>query len=89
MPNSNLQIDPLTTAIGAEISGVDLTQRIDEATSDAIYQALLDHLVIFFRDQDIAPEHHPAGNAGDHSAAYQPVSQPYEEFFFGGRNCLS
>jgi taurine dioxygenase len=57
---SDIRIVPLTPAIGAEIRGVDLSQRLDAATEDAIYEALLRHLVIFFRDQDISPERHLA-----------------------------
>ncbi len=53
-----LNIDPLTPAIGAEISGIDLTAPLDESTFDAIYQALLDYQVIFFRDQAISPQTH-------------------------------
>jgi taurine dioxygenase len=53
-----LTIDPVTPSVGAEASGVDLGKPLDEATLDAIYQALLDHLVLFFRDQDLSAEAH-------------------------------
>ena len=43
-------------ALGAEISGVDLRSGLDAATAQAIRRALLDHLVIFFRDQDLSPD---------------------------------
>ncbi len=55
MGSGTVSIDPLTPTVGAEISGVDLSGRLDHGTLDALYQALLDHLVIFFRDQEIAP----------------------------------
>ena len=58
MTIENLVIDPLTPAIGAEISGVDLTQPLEESMFDAIYQALLDYQVIFFRNQAISPQAH-------------------------------
>lgn len=51
-------VDSLTPAIGAEISGIDLTQSLNNALLDSIYQALLDHQVIFFRDQAISPQAH-------------------------------
>lgn len=38
-------------AIGAEISGVDLADDLDDATVAEIRQALLEHCVVFFRDQ--------------------------------------
>ncbi|MEO9876933.1 MAG: taurine dioxygenase [Anderseniella sp.] len=60
MTDRDLTISPLTTAIGAEISGVDLSGTPAAATFDHIYQALIDHLVVFFRDQDITPQQHMA-----------------------------
>jgi taurine dioxygenase len=49
----SLSVTPLTTAIGAEISGVDLASGLDAATVAAIEQALLDRKVLFFRDQSL------------------------------------
>ena len=46
-------VNPISGALGAEISGVDLSQPLDNKTFSDIYQAWLDHLVIFFRDQVI------------------------------------
>lgn len=60
MSTNGLIVRKLTPAIGAELSGIDLNQPIDTATADKIYEALLDNLVIFFRDQDIAPQNHLA-----------------------------
>src|SRR4029434_6657408 len=54
MPRS-LTIEPLAGTLGAEISGVDLGQDLDDATVAAIRQAWLEHLVVFFRDQDLPP----------------------------------
>jgi len=51
-----IEIDRLTPAIGAEISGVDLRAPLTPTTRDEIHQALLDHHVIFFRDQDLDHE---------------------------------
>ena len=47
-------IHPIAGALGAELSGVDLA-KVDDATMAAIRQAWLEHLVIFFRDQDLSP----------------------------------
>jgi taurine dioxygenase len=47
---------PVTAAIGAEISGVDLRAPLDAEAIATIEQALLDHLVLFFRGQDISPQ---------------------------------
>lgn len=51
MSLNRLEIHKLTPVIGAEIFGVDLAAAMDSRTFDAIHQALMDHLVIFFRDQ--------------------------------------
>src|SRR3954447_15167518 len=52
---TGLSIRPLTTSIGAEIHGVDLADDLDAGTIARIRRALLDHCVVFFRDQDITP----------------------------------
>jgi alpha-ketoglutarate-dependent taurine dioxygenase len=46
-----LRIRPLTGALGAEISGVDLSQPLTEEVRAEIKRALYDHLVIYFHDQ--------------------------------------
>ena len=48
-----LTVAPLTTALGAEISGVDLAVPLTDAVIAEIRAALLDHCVIFFRDQQL------------------------------------
>ena len=53
-----ITIDPITPTIGAQISGIDLNDDLTTETLDEIYQALLDHLVIFFRDQDLTSAAH-------------------------------
>jgi taurine dioxygenase len=58
MTTPRLDVQPLTGALGAEIAGVDLGADLDDATVKEIRQALLDHCVIFFRDQDFDAEQH-------------------------------
>ena len=53
---TQLDVRPMTGAIGAEIFGVDLGADLDDATIAAIRRALLDHCVVFFRDQDITDD---------------------------------
>ena len=55
MAHSNIEVIPLTTAIGAEIHGVDLSQPLDDETFDDVHDALLEHHVIFLPDQRITP----------------------------------
>jgi taurine dioxygenase len=54
MPD-NLDVRPLSGAIGAEIHGVDLARDLDDDTVAAIRLIWLDRLVVFFRDQDLSP----------------------------------
>src|ERR1700710_259640 len=97
MPET-LKIRRLAGALGAEISGVDLAQEASDATIAAIRQALLDHQVIFFRDQALTPERqvafgarfgplniHPyvAGMAG-HPEVMEVVKEPEDRANFGG-----
>jgi taurine dioxygenase len=53
---AKLDVVPLTKYIGAELRGIDLRERPDEATLKAIYQAWLDHLVIVFPGQQLSQE---------------------------------
>ena len=56
MTEAKLDVVPLTKHIGAEIRGLDLREKPDDATVKAIYQAWLDHLVIIFPDQKLSQE---------------------------------
>ena len=51
----SLTITPLSPALGAQISGIDLSVEINAEQRDAIEQALLKHQVLFFRDQPLTP----------------------------------
>jgi taurine dioxygenase len=51
-----LDVRPIAGALGAEIYGIDLASELDSGTVAAIRRALLDHLVIFFRDQELPPD---------------------------------
>ena len=51
MSNQTIQIEPVSGALGAEISGVDLGEDLSYQSIAEIRAALLEHLVIFFRDQ--------------------------------------
>ncbi|WP_313061260.1 taurine dioxygenase [Pseudomonas rhodesiae] len=64
---SNVTVSPLSTALGAQISGVDISRPLPPDQRDAIEQALLTHSVLFFRDQPITPQQQArfAANFGD------------------------
>jgi taurine dioxygenase len=50
---------PLTVNIGAEVAGVDLRGPSDSELKE-VNDLLLEHLVLFFRDQDLTPSEHVA-----------------------------
>lgn len=57
---ASITVAPMSGACGAEIGGVDLGQPLNDAAVKAIREALLDHCVIFFRNQDISVAAHKA-----------------------------
>lgn len=50
-----LSVTPLSKALGAEITGVDLSKPVEPADVSALEQALTDHLVIVIRQQSLKP----------------------------------
>jgi taurine dioxygenase len=60
MRNSRIEVRPIAGSIGAEIHNVDVSQDLDDATIADIRKALLDHCVIFFRNQKLDAERHKA-----------------------------
>ena len=50
-----IRVQPIAGACGAEISGVDLAKPLGNQTFAEIHRAFLEHSVIFFRDQNLAP----------------------------------
>jgi taurine dioxygenase len=49
-----IDVRPIAGALGAEIGGVDLAAAVDDETMAEIRRAWLEHLVVFFRDQDLS-----------------------------------
>ncbi|MFN7304670.1 MAG: TauD/TfdA dioxygenase family protein, partial [Phenylobacterium sp.] len=52
----SLTIRRVAGALGVEISGVDLSQDLPDEVIAEIRDALVEHQVIFFRDQRLTPE---------------------------------
>ena len=53
-------VEPISGALGAEIGGVDVADELDNTAIGEIRRALLDHLVIFFRGQELPVARHKA-----------------------------
>ena len=74
-------LTPLTPAIGAEVSGIDLAQPLDGATFAWLHDAWMRHLVLFFRDQPLTFDQHKAlgrcfGELHIHPAAPKGAEHP-------------
>ncbi len=81
MTYESIKVRPLTPVIGAEVEGVDLAAPLGNQAFQEVHDALMAHLVIFFRDQDITLEQHMAfgrrfGELHVHPAAPQPEAHP-------------
>jgi taurine dioxygenase len=53
-----LTVERVSPTIGAEVSGVDLRETLPDATIAALRAALLEHKVLFFRDQPLTQLEH-------------------------------
>jgi taurine dioxygenase len=51
-----IEVTPITGVIGAEISGVDLRRPLRDTQRDEIHEALMRHLVLFFRGQELTED---------------------------------
>ena len=57
---ANIEVTPAGLALGAYVSGVDLSSPPSKAVLEDIADALWCHHVLFFRDQDMSPDAHVA-----------------------------
>ncbi len=72
---------PLSPSLGAEIEGVDLSQPLGNQAFQEIHDALMEHQVVFFRDQDMTLDQHKLfgrlfGELHIHPAAPSPEGHP-------------
>ena len=52
---SGMRVERVAGALGAEVSGVDLSKELSDGAVKALRAAWLEHLVLFFRDQPVTP----------------------------------
>ena len=55
-----IRVEQMGATLGAEVTGVDLREPLDDATFAEVERALLAFKVLFFRDQDLSPAQHAA-----------------------------
>ncbi|MDD3837392.1 MAG: TauD/TfdA family dioxygenase [Phenylobacterium sp.] len=98
MSGSSLPVRRVAGALGAEISGVDLSADLSDETIAAIRNALVEHQVIFFRGQNLTPAQqvafgrrfgplniHPyVAGMPDHPEVMEIVKEPEDKVNFGG-----
>ena len=53
MGYETIEITPMTPRIGAEVSGIDLTKSLGNQQFQELHDALMEHSVLFFRNQDV------------------------------------
>lgn len=76
-----IEVKPVTARVGAEIDGVDLSKPLAGQALREVRQALVQHGVIFFRDQDLDHDSHKAfgrafGELAIHPAIPSPEGHP-------------
>jgi taurine dioxygenase len=82
----DIAVTPLSSACGAEISGVDLTKPLSQQTVEAIKDAWGKHLVLVFRGQTITQEEQLRfasyfGNLGNRKKAPEPLRSRAEGIY--------
>jgi taurine dioxygenase len=75
-----MEIRRLSGALGAEILGVSLKAKLTEEMVAAIRRSFLEHLVIFFRDQDLTPAQFMAFAERFGEPVEYPLVKPLEGF---------
>src|SRR5205809_7516924 len=54
--HTTMEITPVARALGAIVSGVSLDEDLPQATIDRLGELLIEHQVLFFRDQPVTPQ---------------------------------
>jgi taurine dioxygenase len=94
----HIQVKRIAGALGAEITGVDLSTDLSDAVIEDLIGALNEHHVIFFRDQDLTPKRQAAfasrfgplipypmvKGLGGTDAVVPVIKNPVERANFGG-----
>ncbi|WP_425407356.1 TauD/TfdA dioxygenase family protein [Hwanghaeella sp.] len=75
---NTVKVSPMCGALGAEVTGVDLSKPLSNECFADIQKALRDYLVIFFRDQDITPDQHKKFGLLFGTLNVHPVYEPLE-----------
>ena len=72
-----IQVVPSGAALGAEIRGMDLSQPVPEASRELLRKAWADHLVLFWRGQNL-PDESLLAAARIFGATKEPAARKYQ-----------
>jgi alpha-ketoglutarate-dependent taurine dioxygenase len=95
---TSFEVVPVSGVIGAEVRGLDIGASLDADTVRELRRAFTEHQVLFFRDQELAPEQqiafgrrfgdlgsHPYVEANqEHAEIIDVVTEPDDRVNFGG-----
>ena len=73
----HIEVRPLSAALGAEIGGVDLSAELSPEVVAEIRRAWLDHIVVFFRGQQLSPARQHAFMANFGEVRLPPPEQSF------------
>jgi alpha-ketoglutarate-dependent taurine dioxygenase len=71
---ATFEIDELHPALGVEVRGSDLREPMDESVAAALIQAYADHLLVFFRGQEL-----PAGEQIRAVRLFGPIPDEFDD----------
>jgi len=75
-----MEVTKLTPLIGAEVTGIDLRQPVDADTRRRLNEAVVEHVALVIRDQDLTPEQYLAAI----TLFGEPMEQHYTQFALPG-----
>jgi taurine dioxygenase len=73
-----ISFSPLTPTIGAVVEGFQIAAPMSAADQGALAAALVEHQVLFFRDQHVTPQQHRAFAAGFGTLHVHPIYPKHE-----------
>jgi alpha-ketoglutarate-dependent taurine dioxygenase len=94
-----IEVERIAGALGAEVSGVDLSKPLDDVVFDEIHRAWLENQVLFFRDQEMTSQQYLAfakrwggihlhpymTGLNDHPEIFEIIKKEEDTQNFGGR----
>lgn len=98
MPQSGLTVRPIAGAMGAEVSGIDLSKPLGNEAFATVHEAFLEHQVLVFHDQSLTIEQNKTfaeafgplvpypfvQGLPDHPEVFEIRKEPDERMNFGG-----